>query len=201
MSKEQENNDVVTQEEQQEESQEESSTQEEHETDTTTENEGTEEDESSEQQSATESKETPEQRLARLKRQYEREAKKQGVEDKKPNKKSQGDSDERIERLELKSEGYKSKKEQDIVLDYIAGRREQGKEIDVETALKASVVREDLAELRKKSNVPPPSGRSSNGQSASVDYYASQIKKGAMTLSQVESPEMRKQLRKMRIFS
>ena len=114
----------------------------------------------------------------------------------KPNKESESGSDERYDRLELKTEGITTKKEQDVVLDYA-----KWKGVSVTDALKNTGVKAELAEMRKQSSVPPPSGRSSNGQSASVDYYASQIKKGAMTLKQVESPEMRKQRRKMRIFN
>ena len=169
-----------------------------HETDSTTEGEGTTEDESSEQRRT----ETKEQRETRLKRQLKR-IKKQLGEDgdsdekgEKSGTKGSQESDERYDRLELKTEGITTKKEQDVVLDYA-----RWKGIDVTEALKAPSVKVELAELRKKASVPPPSGRTSNGSSASIDYYASQIKKGAIKLSQVESPEMRKQLRKMRIFS
>ena len=183
MEKEQENN-VAEQEE--------TSTEENHETDNTTEDETEETEQGGEQQPATKS-ETPDQRLARLKRQLEREEKKQGI---KKETKPTETSDERYDRLELKTEGVTTKKEQDVVLDYA-----KWKGVSVTEALKNPGVKAELSEMRKQSSVPPPSGRTTNGQSASVDYYASQIKKGALTLSQVESPEMRKQLRKMRIFS
>ena len=185
MEKEQENNDVVEQEET-------SNEENEHETNNESESETEETEQGGEQQSATKS-ETPEQRLARLKRQLEREEKKQGI---KKEDKPEETGDERYDRLELKTEGITTKKEQDVVLDYA-----KWKGVSVAEVLKNTGVKAELAEMRKQSSVPPPSGRSSNGQSASVDYYASQIKKGAITLSQVESPEMRKQLRKMRIFS
>lgn len=183
MEKEQENN-VVEQEET-------SNEEENHETNNQSEDETEETEQGGEQSSAR--TETPDQQIARLKRQLEREKKKGS---KKEETKPKETSDERYDRLELKTEGITSKKEQDVVLEYARFKR-----IDVGEAVKSSVVKAELAELRKKGNVPPPSGRSSNGQSASIDYYAGQIKKGNMTLTQVESPEMRKQLRKMRIFN
>lgn len=159
---------------------------EEHGEDVSTEEAETEaESEGGEQQSATKPAtkpaETSEQRTARLKRQVEREAKKQGisVEDYLGIKKESHASPEEIQRLELKTEGVKSKKEQDVVLNYIREKKLLGHTVDVETALTSLVVKEELANIRKSDNTPKPSTRPNQvGGEKTLEQYAEMMKKG-----------------------
>lgn len=147
------------------------------------------------------STETPDARLARLKRQYEREAKKQGVESGTQSKESTDESqegnqekevDDRYERLELKTEGIKNKKEQDVVIEYASW-----KGIEVADALKSPVVKAELAELKAKASVPAPSKRTSNGVNDSFEYAKKEALKGNFP----SDPAMRKRLEKARIFT
>lgn len=174
------------------------------------ENDSTGEDESSssEQGGDKPRSETPEQRQSRLKRQIERDAKKAGlsVEEylglggKKSGEEGGKEVDSKYLRLELKTEGLKSTKEQDIVLNYIQEAKLIGKTVDVETALKSLVVREALAEVRRVESVPKPSSRTNGGASDSLDHYARMIKAGKMRLNDVPDAEMRKRLTKAKIF-
>lgn len=174
--------------------------------DSTGENESTEGAQKSDHSGA----ETPDQRLARLKRQYERELKKQGKESGQESRKeghesgkesSQKDSvDEKYLKLDLKTEGIKDTKEQDVVLTYIREAKLLGRDVDVATALQSPVVREDIEKIRKKNAVPKPSSRTNGGASNSIEYYAAQIKKGAMRLTDISDAETRKALTKMKIF-
>jgi len=104
-------------------------------------------------------------------------------------------SDERYDRLELKSEGIKDKKAQDVVLEYIAEKKVLGKEVDIETALKSVAVKEALQEIKSR-NVPPPSTRTTGGSSDSIDYWIRETKKGNFPTD----PAIRKQLRGMKVF-
>jgi len=104
-------------------------------------------------------------------------------------------STERFDRMELKSEGIKDKKAQDVVLEYIAEKKVLGKEVDIETALKSVAVKEALQEIKAK-NVPPPSTRTAGGASDSIAYWVQETKKGNFPTD----PAIRKQLREMRIF-
>ena len=103
--------------------------------------------------------------------------------------------DERYERLELKTEGITSKKEQDVVLDYA-----KYKGISATEAMASSTVKAELAELRAK-NVPAPSSRISGGKTDSYDYYAKNIKAGKLRLSDVQDATMRQRLMKGKIFN
>ena len=103
--------------------------------------------------------------------------------------------DERYERLELKTEGITSKKEQDVVLDYA-----KWKGISATEAMTSSTVRAELAELRAK-NVPAPSSRISGGKTDSYEYYAKNIKAGKMRLSDIQDASMRQRLMKGKIFN
>lgn len=159
--------------------------------------------ESGEQQSA----ETPEQRAGRLKRQAEREAKKQGktLEEylgiksakgsQKSNKEesSEEEVDERYARLELKTEGVTSKKAQDIVLEYA-----KFKGIEPVDALKSPIVKAEIAELEKKTSAPAPSNRTGSGASNTFEYWVAQAKKGNFPRG---DKEMMKKLQKARIFT
>lgn len=165
--------------------------------DSTSEDETTSSEQDGEQSSTKNTSETPEQRLARLKRQYERELKKQGQESGKESH-SKGDKegqvDEKYLRLELKTEGVKSTKEQEVVLNYIKEKALLGQTVDVTTAMNSLVVREELEKIRRTESVPRPSSRTSGGASASIDYYISQIKKGNMRLADVPDRDMRKKI-------
>lgn len=137
--------------------------------------------ETEKQQPATKPTETAEQRTARLKRQVEREAKKAGVsvEDYLGIEKGDQASPEEIQRLELKTEGVKSKKEQDVVLNYIREKKLLGHKIDVETALSSLVVKEELTSIRKADNTPKPSNRPNQvGGEKTLEQYADMMKKG-----------------------
>lgn len=139
--------------------------------------------------------ETPEQRRARIKRQYEREFGKQDKgETKEENKEDSSKvEDDRYARLELKMEGVTSKKAQDVVLDYA-----KFKGIDVSAALKSPIVKGELAELEKKTSSPAPSKRTSTGATDSFEYWVSQAKKGNFPR---HDKAMMAQLKKARIWT
>lgn len=142
--------------------------------------------------------ETPEQRRARIKRQYEREFGKQGKEDdqngrQEGGKESSQEVDERYARLELKTEGVTSKKAQDVVLEYA-----KFKGIDVSEALKSPIVKGEIAELEKKTSAPAPSKRTSTGATDSFEYWASQARKGNFPR---HDRAMMEKLKKARIFT
>ena len=152
------------------------------------------------------STETPEQRNARIKRQVERAAKKEGVSveeylglsRQEGGQKSDTPKEDQYLKLELKTEGIKDAKEQQVVLDYIRESKLVGKDVDVEQALKSTVVREELEGLRKRKSTPAPSSRTNGGASNSMAYYVSQIKRGNMSLKDVPDASMRKQIRSTR---
>lgn len=144
------------------------------------------------------STETPEQRRARIKRQYEREFGKQGKESSKEESSKKEVGDDRYERLELKTEGITSKKAQDVVLDYIKEAKLIGRDVDITTALKSSVVKEAIAEIEKKTSVPPPSKRTNAGASDSFEYWAAQARKGNFPR---HDKAMMDKLKKARIFT
>lgn len=152
--------------------------------------------------------ETPDQRLARLKRQYERELKKQGLKSKEGGEESSQkgsqendpsqEVDEKYLRLDLKTEGVKTKKEQDIVLDYIREKKLLGEDVEPSQALKSMVVKEALAAVKQKSSVPKPSSRTSTQNTNDFDYWVKQAKKGNFPTS---DPAMMDRLAKARIFT
>lgn len=107
---------------------------------------------------------------------------------------SKEEVDERYERLELKTEGITSRKEQDVVLDYA-----KYKGISAVEAMGSVTVKAELAELRSK-NVPAPSSRTTGGSTDSYAYYAKNIKAGKMRLSDVQDAAMRQKLMKGKIF-
>ena len=171
-----------------------------------TNSDGESESEASSESGEQRSTETPDQRLSRLKRQYERELKKQGVsnsqesqeEGQESRQASNSQIDEKYLVLDLKTEGIKDAKEQQVVLDYIRESKIIGKDVDVSTALKSAVVREELDGLRKRKSTPAPSTRTNGGASDSMQYYVSQIKRGNMSLKDVPDASMRKQIRQTR---
>lgn len=144
--------------------------------------------------------ETPDQRRARIKRMYEREFGKQGSESGQKGSEESGKevSDERYSRLELKTEGITSKKAQDVVLEYIKEAKLIGKEVDIASALKSNVVKEAIAEIEKKTAVPPPSRRTSSGASDSFEHWVGQARKGNFPRG---DREMMAKLKKARIFT
>ena len=139
--------------------------------------------------------ETPEQRVARLERQLEQARKKAGLTTEKGSKEGSKEevADERYLRLELKTDGITSKKEQDIVIEYA-----NWKKIDVSEALKSPSVKAELAEYRAKANVPAPSTRTGTGANNSLEYWIGQAKKGNFPRN---DKAMMKQIEKARIFT
>lgn len=153
--------------------------------DTATEGEG----EASDESNVEREPETPEQRSARIKRQAEREAKKQGITlqeylgieskegSKKPNKEEKVDTDsaltERLDRGDLRFEGIKDKGEQDIIIEYA-----NWKGMDVLDAMNSGAVKAELKEYRAKQATPSPAKRTSQGTRDDVAYWAEQMKKG-----------------------
>lgn len=138
--------------------------------------------------------ETPEARRARIKRQYEREFGKQGTEGgQEGSKEKEVGSDERYQRLELKTEGITSKKAQDVVLEYA-----RFKGIDPVEALKSPIVKAEIAELEKKVSAPAPSKRTTTGATDSFEYWASQARKGNFPRG---DKAMMEKLKKARIFT
>lgn len=149
--------------------------------------------ESSKQQSD-KTGETTEQRRARIKRQYEREFGKQDSKgSKEGSEEKEVGSDERYQRLELKTEGITSKKAQDVVLEYA-----KWKGIDPVDALKSPIVKAEIADLEKKTSAPPPSKRTTAGATDSFEYWASQAKKGNFPRG---DKAMMDKLKKARIFT
>lgn len=108
--------------------------------------------------------------------------------------------DERWLRTDLKADGIKDKKEQDIIIEYISQRKSKGEDVTVEQAQSSMVVREDIAALRAK-NVPAPSTRTGTGATDSFEYYAKNIKAGKMRLSDVTDAGMRQRLMSGKIFT
>lgn len=125
--------------------------------------------------------ETSEQRVARLKRQLEREEKKLGIESEKPRKKETKQDDkevdstliERLDRGDLRFEGVTDKGEQDIIIEYASW-----KGMDVLEAINSAAVKAELKEYRAKSATPSPSKRAVQGTRDDVAYWADQMKKG-----------------------
>lgn len=165
--------------------------------DTDSEGQASQDSESVEQHST----ENAEQRSARLKRQIERAAKKDGksveeylgIKSKKSNEESNEVKDDKYARLDLKIEGITSKKAQDVVLEYA-----RWKGIDHTDALKSPIVRAELAELEKKTSAPPPSKRTNGGATDSFEYWVAQARKGNFPRN---NPEMMRKLQKARIWT
>lgn len=152
------------------------------------------------------SQESPEARRARLRRQVERAAKKEGLsveeflgKEKGGESRKESDSsfDEKYLKLDLKTEGITSKKEQEIVLDYLRENHALGRNLEVSDALKSMVVREELAKVRKAASVPKPSSRTSTQQpNNDLEHYAKLMAKGRTR----EVPlEVQRELRKKRM--
>lgn len=140
--------------------------------------------------------ETPDQKRARLQRQLDQLNKKFPAKDdagsrEEGNKKGE-EVDERFARQDLKMAGITDKKEQDIVLKYA---RTEG--IDADKAISHPVVKAALDYHRAQTSTPAPSTRTGGNASNSLEYWAEQAKKGKLP----PDPEMRRQLRKMRIFA
>lgn len=140
--------------------------------------------------------ETPEQRIARLKRQLEREERKAGITSEESGKESRKearkevDADEtvvdRLDRGDLRYEGIKDRAEQDIIIEYA-----RWKGIDVLDAMNTAAVKAELKEYRAKNATPSPSRRSSQGTRDEVAYWADQTLKG----NRAPSAEMRTKVR------
>ncbi len=130
--------------------------------------------------------ETPEQRRARIKRQYEREFGKQAE---KGSEEGSKENDEKYNRLVLRYEGYKDKAEQDEIISYA-----NWKGVDIEEALKAPVVQSAIKEIRDKKSVPEPSVRTSKSGTVSVDTLVTRYKAGKYLTPQ-EMAQVRKKLR------
>lgn len=139
--------------------------------------------------------ETAEQRLARLKRQYEREAKKQGIKGDGDSAKTDKEEDldaryeEKYNRLALKQDGYTDKAEQDAIIKY---SRFEG--IDVEEAVKSPVAQAIIKGLRDKAATPGPSSRTSKNGAPTIDGLVAKYKAGKY-LAPSEMKEVRKKLR------
>ena len=119
----------------------------------------------------------------------------------KENEKSDNPNKEDYLRLDLKTEGVKDKKEQDIILNYIKEKALLGEEVSTTEALGKMVIKEALSEMRATSSIPAPSSRTSGGSNDSYDYYAKNIKAGKMRLSDVTDAGMREKLMKGKLFS
>lgn len=140
--------------------------------------------------------ETPDQKRARLQRQLDQ------LNKKFPSKSDAGsreeggkkgeEVDERFARQDLKLAGITDKKEQDIVLKYA---RTEG--LDADKAIGHPVVKAALDYHRAQTSTPAPSTRTGGNASNSIEYWAEQAKRGKLP----SDPEMRRQLRKMRIFA
>jgi hypothetical protein len=83
------------------------------------------------------------------------------------------DGDERYDRLNLKTEGIKDTKEQDVVLDYA-----KFKGISVDQAINTPAVKAELKELRTANSTPSPSPRTGTGMRDEVSHDAAMLAKG-----------------------
>ena len=89
------------------------------------------------------------------------------------NRPTEVDGDERYNRLELKTEGIKDTKEQDIVLDYAGFKK-----ITVDQALNTPAVKAELKEYRTANSTPAPSPRTGTGMRDEVAHDALMLSKG-----------------------
>lgn len=141
--------------------------------------------------------ETPEAKRARLQRQLDQLNKKFPPSEDGGNRKEGAQTSEEVKELlarqDLKLAGIADKKEQDIVMKYA---RTEGIE-DLEKAAKHPIVKAALDYHRAQTSTPAPSTRTGAGASNSLEYWAEQAKKGNLP----SDPDMRRQLRKMRIFA
>lgn len=80
---------------------------------------------------------------------------------------------ERYDRLNLKTEGIKEAKEQDIVLDYA-----KFKGISIDEAINTPAVKAELKEVRTANSTPAPSQRSGTGVRDEVSHDAAMMSKG-----------------------
>jgi len=83
------------------------------------------------------------------------------------------DREERYDRLNLKTEGIKDVKEQDVVLEYA-----KFKKITVDEALQTSAVKAELKELRTANSTPAPSTRTGGGMRDDLAHDAQMLEKG-----------------------
>lgn len=172
--------------------------------DTTGESEGETASEETEQRQS----ETPDQRKARLKRQAEREAKKLGIslkeylgleEEGGQENHEKGSQKEEVEsskedRRFLKREGYKTEKEQNLIIDFA---KFKGVEIDeiIDNPEKYAVVHAEIKALRDKQTTPRPSVRTSTGANNTVEALVSRYRAGKY-LKPDEMRQVRKHLRR-----
>lgn len=82
-------------------------------------------------------------------------------------------NDERYNRLELKTEGIKDAKEQDVVLEYA-----KFKGISIDQAVKTPAVKAELKELRATNSTPAPSQRSGTGMKDELAADVIKMNKG-----------------------
>lgn len=80
---------------------------------------------------------------------------------------------ERLDRSDLRSEGYRDTKEQDIILEYA-----RWKGITPLEAANTAAVKAELKEYRAKAATPGPSKRTGTGTRDEVAYWADQMEKG-----------------------
>jgi hypothetical protein len=137
-----------------------------------TETEGTKEDETA---TAERPAETPEAKVARLKRQLKQAEKDLPTDQTTTSQKSQPTRDERYDRLELKTEGITKKAEQDVVMDYASFKK-----VSVLDAMKSPAIKAALKEMRDKSATPNPSTRTGTGNANDVSYWVAQYKRGKL---------------------
>lgn len=156
---------------------------EQHENDTTPEAESTE----TTKETVERQPETTEQRSARIKRQVEREAKKEGISVEEylgikseksskdsPKKEDQEvDVETRLDRSDLRAEGFKDKEEQNLLIKYA-----RFEEMDVVDFASTTLGKTLIKEHRAKSATPSPTRRTSQGARDDVAYWAEQLQKG-----------------------
>lgn len=131
--------------------------------------------------------ETSEQRDARIKRQVEREAKKQGktveeylgIKSQKSTKDSSKEVEsndtvmERLDRSDLRAEGFKDKGEQDLLIKY-----SRFEEMDVVEFAQTTLGKTLIKEHRAKNATPNPTRRTGTGTRDEVAHWAEQMSKG-----------------------
>jgi len=157
-----------------------------YEADSTTEGEG----ETESKETVKREPETPEAKRARLKRQLEQLDKKHGFKDEKGTQENDKDSsDDRYDRLALKTEGIADKDEQKIVIEYA-----RWKKMDVLDAVKLPAVKAELQTLRSK-DVPAPSTRTGVRTNSDDPAHLVKMYKAGKYLSPDQMRKVRKHIR------
>lgn len=169
-----------------------------HEADSNTEGETEEASEGGEPDTVTLSKDELEQREREIRKDQDRRWKdrlkvakeddddEQGKEDRQESNQAQKLENDRLDRLELRTEGVQDTKEQSAVIEYA-----RWKNISVVEALNSPAMQAELKSMRDKRSTPRPSNRV-GGQERDIDWHVQQFVKHGKSSN---DPEIRRQVR------